>query len=135
MDKKFDLTRRCALASIGASAVLAASPALAASVIIETSTTEAVAVVWPAYHRAGPERPHAGERVILRLENEPYMKPALAVYSQQGLPLGYVAPRKAEKLLSALDRGAKLDARIEATRAGTGEPGWHINTLSVSTVV
>ena len=138
MSNKTELTRRGALASLGATAVIAASPALAASSIPTTATTETVAVVWPAYHRAGPDHPRSGESVILRADSEPYMRPALGIYSERGLKLGYVAPRKAEKLLSAMDKGAQLEARIAAKRddaaSGTDASGWHISTLSVTTV-
>ena len=137
MNTKFDLTRRSALASMGASAVLAASPALAASALKTSATTEAVTVVWPAYHRTGLDRLRAGDPVTLRVDREPYMTPALGIYSQDGLKLGYVAPRKAEKLLSALDQGARIDARIAAQREDAAshinDAGWHIATLSVTT--
>ena len=137
MDTKFDLTRRSALASMGASAVLATSPALAASALPTNATTEAVTVVWPAYHRSGLDSLRAGDSVRLRADRKPYMTPALGIYSQDGLKLGYVAPRKAEKLLAALDQGARLDARIAAKRedaaSHTNNTGWYIATLSVTT--
>jgi len=137
MNTKFEMTRRSAIASMGASAILAANPALAASASSTDATTEAVTVVWPAYHSAGSDRPQAGEPVILRVDREPHITPALSIYSQQGLKLGYVAPRKAEKLLAALEQGARLDVRIGGNReeisSHPNEAGWHVATLSVTT--
>ena len=137
MDTKFDLTRRSALASMGASAALAASPALAASSMPINATLEAVTVVWPAYHRAGLDKPRIGEAVTLRIDSEPYMSPALGIYSRRGLKLGYVAPRKAQKLLAALNQGARLEARVAADReddaSSSNEAGWYVAKLSVTT--
>lgn len=134
-------TRRGALASMSAAAAAVASSATLAAASSKSaamvSAEDRIALAWPTYHHLSPSdaAPAIGEDVVLTREAiSPELDRAISVRTAQGRRLGYVPRDKAQHLVSIIDQGGKIPARV-ASRADEPVPGmvgWSVLSIEIS---
>ena len=131
------LTRRTTLAGLGAAGgALAAGLGAGASLASPSvKSAEPVTLTWVLIHDTDPRHPapKPGDAVILSHESEPYFEHGIAVHSEHGQRLGFVA-RDAEGVMEAMAQGERFEARVASSTSSLSDYGfgWSVNVIEVS---
>ena len=136
---KFNMTRRNALAGIGASATALASGITIAATpeIPPLLHLHDVPLAWPLYQRMASfdVPPAIGDSVTLERGAQAFSTDAVVVRDLLGIRLGTVSRKDAPAVAWAMDRGGRVEAKIAQIDMPMNDkgviPGWGHIRLSI----